>query len=1026
MLPKKLTIQGLYSYKTKQVIHFESLTTHHLFGIFGSVGSGKSSILDAITFALYNEIDRLNKNDNRSKNLFNQESDEFLIDFEFEAGAENQTYRFVVNNSRSKKGEPKLFDRQAYSWESNTWKPLGKITAESIFNLSYENFKRTIIIPQGKFQEFFSLTGGARTEMMMQLFPRLGEFDLFDKVGAKKKETEILLADFQGQLKQINVVDDEDLESRKIQIQQLETEIKDLQQSLTQLETMMAEMQQIKIWFQELLDAEKRILQLEPIEAENLKQKQELEEYELIFNAFESEIRLLEKTKFDWEKLKDDLQKIKSEGLELTEKIRENKIAVEELGEKELELPQWENQLKDWELVSKIHDLHNQTLVHQQNIKNLQAKMELIQQERHQKQTEKEELEKAIANLEAGTQNLTEILVAEQLLLEKERLKELFYQETRKLNEANEALEKSKAKKDSLLKTPDWKDFPQFRVDLKMKDILQAIAEAKDSISEEINVLNQKRDEILSQDHLFHFANQIKDGEPCPLCGSTHHPDIISATDVGNQRIENEGLTNEKSDTLKKLNQLELELTQIQTDVKHQVSNKTVIENQINKLESDQKLNAEKLKDNPFNTLGLEGIKKEVENGNQARENLKMSRDAIKISSEKIINMDAQLSTHAEQINELNKILAGYSGQTSTLEGQIKTLTHEGLQTISPIEIAQKESDLKKNLAHWQYKIEQAKIALEQSEKNWLTQQTREQQLTQQCDDLLKDLVAQKTKLEQTLNVQSLTEEKVTEVLSKKLDTRTLRTNLDGYFHELNLERQRARDAQNKLKENRPDEQKEAEIAEKLKQTKNLLSENQGDLGAKKSDWIRLNDDLKKSIEIRSKVENLKLRLENLSTLFRLFMNNGFVNFASSRYLNNILEMANERFFRMTKQRLRLIMDDQNNFLVKDYLNNGHERLAKTLSGGQTFQASLCLALALADSIGHITQSTRNFFFLDEGFGSLDKEALSMVFDTLRQLQNENRIVGVISHVEELQQEMPVYLQIKLTAEQGSIIELGG
>jgi exonuclease SbcC len=107
---------------------------------------------------------------------------------------------------------------------------------------------------------------------------------------------------------------------------------------------------------------------------------------------------------------------------------------------------------------------------------------------------------------------------------------------------------------------------------------------------------------------------------------------------------------------------------------------------------------------------------------------------------------------------------------------------------------------------------------------------------------------------------------------------------------------------------------------------------------------------------------------------------------------------------------------------VRDFLNNGQSRSIKTLSGGQTFQAALSLALALADNIQHLTRSNQNFFFLDEGFGSLDKDSLSVVFETLKNLKKENRIVGVISHVEDLQQEIQVNLKVVNDMELGSYI----
>jgi exonuclease SbcC len=104
-------------------------------------------------------------------------------------------------------------------------------------------------------------------------------------------------------------------------------------------------------------------------------------------------------------------------------------------------------------------------------------------------------------------------------------------------------------------------------------------------------------------------------------------------------------------------------------------------------------------------------------------------------------------------------------------------------------------------------------------------------------------------------------------------------------------------------------------------------------------------------------------------------------------------------------------------------MNDGHLRSVKTLSGGQTFQASLALALSLADSIHKLAGSSENFFFLDEGFGTLDKETLEIAFDTLKSLRKENRIVGVISHVEEMQAEIETYLKVTNDEEQGSVVK---
>jgi hypothetical protein len=101
MIPIKLSIKGLYSYRETQVVDFTKLTEASIFGIFGKVGSGKSSILEAITFALYGDTERMNKSgDDRNYNMMNLRSDDLLIDFECRAGKDNHLYRFTVKGRK--------------------------------------------------------------------------------------------------------------------------------------------------------------------------------------------------------------------------------------------------------------------------------------------------------------------------------------------------------------------------------------------------------------------------------------------------------------------------------------------------------------------------------------------------------------------------------------------------------------------------------------------------------------------------------------------------------------------------------------------------------------------------------------------------------------------------------------------------------------------------------------------------------------------------------------------------------------
>ena len=208
MIPVKLTLQGLYSYQEKQVIDFTKLTAANLFGIFGTVGSGKSSILEAITFALYGETDRLNSRDSRNYNMMNLKSSELLIDFEFETGKDQTAYRAIVKGKRnSKKFEDvKTLKRSAYVKVGKEWQPIENEALETAIGLSYDNFKRTIIIPQGQFQEFLQLKDTARTQMMKELF-NLGKFEFYYKVASLEAKNNAQKQNVEGQLQQLGVVD---------------------------------------------------------------------------------------------------------------------------------------------------------------------------------------------------------------------------------------------------------------------------------------------------------------------------------------------------------------------------------------------------------------------------------------------------------------------------------------------------------------------------------------------------------------------------------------------------------------------------------------------------------------------------------------------------------------------------------------------------------------------------------------------------------------------------------------------------
>ena len=119
MIPLQLTIEGLYSYQERQTIDFRELTRAGLFGIFGSVGSGKSSILEAITFALYGRTERLKNNDRRAYNMMNLKCSRSYIEFDF-LNHENKKYRITREFKRNSRNFEDVKSPAAvlYEWKN--------------------------------------------------------------------------------------------------------------------------------------------------------------------------------------------------------------------------------------------------------------------------------------------------------------------------------------------------------------------------------------------------------------------------------------------------------------------------------------------------------------------------------------------------------------------------------------------------------------------------------------------------------------------------------------------------------------------------------------------------------------------------------------------------------------------------------------------------------------------------------------------------------------------------------------------
>lgn len=1010
MIPIQLTIEGLYSYQKRQTIDFTTLTSAGLFGIFGSVGSGKSSILEAISFALYGETERLNAKDKRSYNMMNLKSHSSYIAFDFE-NFEGKIFRAT----RDFKRNPKRFEEIKpatvvfYEWIDNEWVPLDHSNAEQLLQLSYDNFKRTIIIPQGKFKEFIELTPAYRTQMMKEIF-NLHKYDLFDKASSLNSKNLTELNHLKGKLSVYDEVSEENITILK---EKLDGEVKiqtEKQATFKAINDKLQQLKSIKTDFESLQHKKNQFIELNNQKAIIDQKKTDLALYERVYKTFNQLLIDSKKHESEIQEKSDQLLKDKTllqhsatELLKIESAINELKPYVDDLPNKRL-------QENDLGFIAEILQFTTDVVKLKQRTINGELEVREVEQIVNQLSQTIKETEKEINELTKKQIETTVLINIGDWFSKKHYLvKELSLQEE-KNNQLNNEIQLIK---NDLIN--DQINVSTFEEDTKTLN---------DDFLQQKKELTTKLQSYQVQQELAHFTHQLHNGEACPLCGSLEHPKILTLNDVTSNLhdIQNE---------INIVEQKQKNATEFATKIRQKIQKLTMFQDQF----SNENNHLEDLK-NQIVQHNTTFIWTEFNAGNF--EDFQQKKQA---------SFDL-----AKQIESKNKFI---SEQRSTLENQQETTEKykKALEKFK-LEEAEKQAQINQNLSNLKvldfadfsaftiaeinHKLKDLKVFNQKTETdfnlynqqfNQLNTQIQVQKASiisteKQLFDLQKNLEALNDSFNQNLIDQNIEhKEKVVEILGLNLNVEVVRNEIEEFtvaYKTLNNEIQ---NLEAKLQGTFFNEneylqlQKDVETAEiELKITTENVTKTNAEIS-------RLTKAFIEKKELLTTLDQLKKRAENLKTIMNLFKGSGFVQYISSIYLKQLCDNANVRFRKMTRNQLCLQINENNDFEVVDFLNEGRTRSVKTLSGGQSFQVSLSLALALAESVQANNKTDKSFFFIDEGFGTQDTESVNIVFETLNSLYKENRIVGIISHVEELKERIPAALQITKTDEHGSLIE---
>lgn len=1005
MLPIRLTLEGIYSYRERQTIDFERLTQARLFGIFGAVGSGKSAILEAMVYAVYGTIDRLNTE--VRYNVMNLQADRLFVDFEFVAGDEGRRCRAVVDCKRNRKrfeevSSPKF---SYYVWDDEDWLPCTRKEVTDAIGLSAQNFKRVVIIPQGKFQEFLMLRDKERTEMMMELFGELRRYDLYDRAAALEAETAEQASELRGRLLGLGDISAEVIEEKRKEQEVSRVELLRLQDSLKVSREKEEQLRQRK----RLLDEWECRLKEEKVlldQQENMRDlRREVEEYETCVRIFaptlnrEREIVLRrEKAESDLIAYRELLEKRKTERDEFAGKFEEVRKAYEERDSVRMTVENLERLLQWRGVEDEMKRLEERREKGEEWVEKARGEMDILKEKQGQQLKAWDELVRLMPDMKM----LSDI-------------REWYGQQRHLVAAEKEVYEELK----------QWEK--EGITEERLKNVMMEIEKLKKREKEIKEKLRQAREELMvlnTRKQLADFAHDLRDGEVCPLCGALSHPHPLHGEEVTEELVgKQEKIAALEAEEKAVRDSISTWVLMVERGRMEQKRGKGLAE-KLERRKMDIQLHREQFAWKDYSPEDEDKLNKELQRAAQLEKEKKRLEEERRATGEALERQRVNVEKYTTALEQIRRDIVQQKARRQLLEEQLKGFDGKMYDAMLTGEIREKVGRLRSYLKQVEANYQQGSERMRMLEAEFQKWHGSVEEKVKEVENVRMEMGNVERELEELLKKSDYTNlTPVREVLVKDLDVPACRDQIERYSLQLHAVQKRKEELQGQV----VGVSYRAEEHSALLRQLEIAGEKERELLAAQGALTNLLRDMEQRQAERLKIEReltgVEERLQNLRVLKLLFRGNDFVKFVSSIYLQNLCNAANERFYRMTRQRLKLELNEENDFVVRDFMNEGRVRSARTLSGGQVFQASLSLALALTDNIRHLMGCDQNFFFLDEGFGSLDKESLAIVFDTLKSLREENRIVGLISHVEEMKQELPVYLFVENTAEHGSRIE---
>ena len=892
MKPISLTIEAFGPYRDSVTLDFSALQDHSMFLISGPTGAGKTSILDAMVYALYGEPSGEVRKTDAIRSDFAEPQNMTRVDFSFAIGEAQYRVERLPKQWVAKKRGTGMREQNAnatvYEMKDGEWKVIAtsaaaiRDTIQRIIGFRKDQFLQVVLLPQGEFRKLLVASTSEREELLHTLF----RTELYRKLQDALKAA---------------------YDDAKAGIEANLTKQAALIQSIPH-------------------DEDTPVLTAQHVR-------------ELLANRGPHRD-------------------------ELVVKRDEAVTAVE----------QFNALRKEWAV-------YNQA---QQSLTEATSTLDLV------KAREKER-----SSLHEKVQFLTSLTPSYELYKQ-------FSDKQYVLKTLETALSELLVQKEKIQNDIDAKDRSLAAIDESVK------------ISK---VQLERLEHLMAEGRAFELVHLVVDNEPCPVCGSTEHPQLASKPELYPTKEEIEEARAVRDRALQKqaseIGQKEtlvIRLHELDENVKDQVSKlKSSIDgfsvDAFESIQQDLLSHMGQLTTLRSNTEQLsKTIATHEDELSGAKEKLAKLETAHKELLESLHDLEIQISSVQAKIDALSKILP-----TTDLDAWHKQI--ESLET---------------EINAYDKQVEVCKTDLEAAREQLNAKRGRLETLSAQVEEETKNLDVTYKEYTKSLQSTSLSEDDFVEVLGDYKALDTFRTELHALDEAFN-KAQAVYDAALKVVKSivEPSATVSDEVYDAAVERRDTLV---GNLAA----WDKETKHIEATL---ASLEELDVAMgearEEVTFLRRLndlanggeqgFKNVTFERYVLGAILDEVVYAANLRLQKMSRSRYSLERSDYTgggrgkqglDLAVMDAFT-GQSRPANTLSGGETFLASMALALGLADVIqsyaGGIHMDT---MFIDEGFGTLDPDTLELAMETLVQLQSSGRLIGMISHVPELKTRIPAHLEV--------------